>query len=143
MFKLILVLSLFACSEAAVTYQLYTRMNTYNGQPLVYQNLQSVERSNFNGAKKTYMLIHGYKQSGRSRFNRDIKDALLVKDDYNVIVVDWSREKGKSYTSARMAIEPVGRSVAQFVDWLQIGRSRVVGFDLGAHIAGVRQICLL
>lgn len=32
------------------------------------------------------MLIHGYGQNGRSDFNRDLKNAFLDHDDYNVIV---------------------------------------------------------
>lgn len=32
------------------------------------------------------MLIHGYGDNGRSDFNRDLKNALLSHDDYNVIV---------------------------------------------------------
>jgi pancreatic triacylglycerol lipase len=36
-----------------------------------------------------------------------------------------------------MMVEPIGKSVSQFIDWLHPKRLHVVGFDLGAHIAGI------
>jgi hypothetical protein len=39
-------------SSAAITYQLYTRMNKNMGQPLVYKSAKTVTGSNFNAAKK-------------------------------------------------------------------------------------------
>lgn len=32
------------------------------------------------------MIIHGYGQNGKSNFNRDVKDAFLSHDDYNIFV---------------------------------------------------------
>ena len=32
------------------------------------------------------MILHGYNQNGRSDMNKELKDALLAHDDYNVIV---------------------------------------------------------
>ena len=100
------------------------------------------------------MLIHGYGQNGRSDFNRDLKNALLTHDDYNVIVgklncisidrwrtarqisVDWSSATGSSYTTARNNVNAVGISVAQFIDWMKLdeGYLHVIGFDLGGLI---------
>lgn len=36
------------------------------------------------------MIIHGYGQRGKSTFNRDLKNAFLNHDDYNVIVGELS-----------------------------------------------------
>lgn len=38
--------------SAAITYQLYTRMNKKMGQPMTYKNADSINQSNFNSAKK-------------------------------------------------------------------------------------------
>jgi len=48
------LLLLFLCHEAnaMVSYQLYTRQNKINGQPLVYKNAASISASNLNSAKK-------------------------------------------------------------------------------------------
>lgn len=109
------------------------------GQPLVYKNTNTIMQSNFNSAKKNKMIIHGYGQDGRADFNRNLKNALLNHDDYNVVVVDWSTAAGSSYTTARNNINAIGKSVAQFIDWMKLdeGYLHVIGFDLGAHIAGI------
>lgn len=90
MFKFILFILSIASSEALITYQLYTRNNRYKGQPLVFRNAASVITSSYNGERKTKVVIHGYGQSGRSKFSRDMKNAFLSEDDDNVII-------GKSY----------------------------------------------
>jgi hypothetical protein len=36
------------------------------------------------------MIIHGYGQNGRSDFNRDLKDAFISHDDYNIIIGERS-----------------------------------------------------
>ena len=71
--------------------------------------------------------------------NRDLKNAFLDHDDYNVIIVDWSSSAGSSYDTARSNVEPLAKSVAQFIDWMGLdeGRLHVIGYDLGAHIAGI------
>ena len=48
-----IVLIIIEVSFASITYQLYTKNNPKNGQPLVYRNLGSVDKSNYNGSKKT------------------------------------------------------------------------------------------
>lgn len=49
---IILIVFYFAPSNGAITYQLYTRMNPNEGQPLIYMNTESIMKSNFNKAKK-------------------------------------------------------------------------------------------
>ena len=92
------------------------------------------------------MIIHGYGQDGRSNFNRDLKNALLAHDDYNVVVVDWSTAAGSSYDSAAKNAPEIGKSIAEFIDWLKLdeGYIHVIGFDMGAHIAGLEILsCLI
>ncbi|KAG5672354.1 hypothetical protein PVAND_002487 [Polypedilum vanderplanki] len=121
-----------------VIYQLYSRNNRKNGQNLVYKNQSSLSYSSFNSAKKNKMLIHGFGENGRADFNKQIKDGLLKHDDYNVIVVDWSTASNKNYTIAKNNAQSIGKSIAQFIDWAKLdkGYLHIIGFDLGAHIAG-------
>lgn len=112
------------------------------------------------------MIIHGYGQNGRSDFNKDLKNALLSHDDYNVIVgkfvndvmakililrnlnlsVDWSSAAGSSYKTARSNVNAIGKSIAQFIDWAKLdkGYLHVIGFDLGGrvliNVCSVRQM---
>jgi hypothetical protein len=85
------------------------------------------------------MLIHGYGQNGRSKFNKVLKDGVLLTGDYNVIVVDWSTAAGASYEEAVKNIPAIGKSIAQMVEWMKLhdGQLHIIGFDLGAHIAGI------
>lgn len=71
--------------------------------------------------------------------NKDLKNAFLDHDDYNVIIADWSSSAGTSYSTARNNVKQLAKSVAQFIDWMGLdeGRLHVIGYDLGAHIAGI------
>jgi pimeloyl-ACP methyl ester carboxylesterase len=93
----------------------------------------NIDFYNFNSIISLRMLIHGFGQTGQSDFNKQIKDGLLKHEDYNVIVVDWSTASGKSYNDARKKLLAIGKSVAQFIDWMKLdkGYLHVIGFDLG------------
>lgn len=59
-----------------------------------------------------------------------IKHASLIK-----FSVDYSTAVGSSYTSAINNVVPIAKSVAQFIDWLKLGKGylHVIGFDLGGR----------
>lgn len=98
------------------------------------------------------MLIHGFGQTGRSEMNKVLKNSFLEHDDYNVIVVDWSKVGSSTYKAAQQNVVPIAKSVMQFIEWLKLekGFIHIVGkyltfvslliinlaFDLGCHIAG-------
>jgi pancreatic triacylglycerol lipase len=88
------------------------------------------------------IIIHGYLQSGSSNMNRLLKNAYITRGEYNVIVVDWSSVSPLStwyYSGAIERVLPTGIAVSRMIQWLKIDLTRlhIVGFDLGAHIAGV------
>lgn len=66
--------------------------------------------------------------------------AYLDEGDHNVIAVDWSRLcPGPCYPSAVYNAKFTGKCIAQFLQELRlVGASdvHVVGFSLGAHVAG-------
>lgn len=68
--------------------------------------------------------------------------AYLATQDVNVVAVDWSEVADKLYVKARMGVVPVGKFLAQVLDWLvleagvSIDKVHIVGHSLGAHIAG-------
>lgn len=88
------------------------------------------------------MLIHGYGQNGRSEMNRDLKNAFLTHDDYNIIVVDWSSAAGSNYNSAKNNVFEIGKSVSQFIDWMKLdsGHLHIIGFDLGGLLYSCKSI---
>ena len=69
--------------------------------------------------------------------------ALLEASDQNLIFVDWSvGAKTLVYKKARYEVENVGKVIAQQLDFmnekikLNFSSVTVIGFSLGAHIAG-------
>lgn len=85
------------------------------------------------------LIIHGFGQNGRSNINRDIKNSYLSRGDYNIIVTDWSRVSSVYYEYARYRVDTTGIAVSRFIEWMNLNYNvlHVVGFGLGAHIAGI------
>ena len=50
-----------------------------------------------------------------------MKDELLKKDDYNVILVDWAGGSMFPYTQATANTRVVGAEIAALIDTLQVG----------------------
>lgn len=71
--------------------------------------------------------------------NRDLKNAFFLRGDYNVIVMDWSSVSSWLQTGAAQRVIPSGIALSKFVRWLNVDVNLLhfIGYDLGAHIAGV------
>jgi len=72
-----------------------------------------------------------------------MKNALLGREDCNVILVDWSKgAKGPNYLQAAGNTRLVGAQTAELIRFLissssgSRGRFYIVGFSLGAQVAG-------
>ena len=75
-----------------------------------------------------------------------MKNALLGREDCNVILVDWSKgAKGPNYLQAAGNTRLVGAQTAELIRFLissspasvgSIDRFYIVGFSLGAQAAG-------
>ena len=71
-----------------------------------------------------------------------IKDGLLRNVDCNVILVDWYRGSLPPYVEAAGNTRLVGAMIAELIKFLisqtqsSVDLYHVVGFSLGAHIAG-------
>uniref|UniRef100_A0ABD2XJV1 phospholipase A1 n=1 Tax=Trichogramma kaykai TaxID=54128 RepID=A0ABD2XJV1_9HYME len=119
-------------------FYLYTRANRNEPDQLEYgDKLQSMKQTRFNASKPLKVVIHGYKGSGK---NAGV-DAFLDLEDANVIVVNWARGAGSSYGLAVSNTELVGRQLGLILsDAVDMGvppaRMHLVGFSLGAHVAG-------
>lgn len=67
-----------------------------------------------------------------------------AKKDVNLIAVNWeSVSRTPNYVAAAHYVEPIGIHVASLIDFLvskdmvALNDIQVIGFSLGAHIAGV------
>ncbi|KAL3175476.1 hypothetical protein MRX96_048464 [Rhipicephalus microplus] len=102
-----------------------------------------VEDSFFNGSLKTKVIVHGFMDSQEvGKWMNTMKDEFLKHDDYNVIVVDWSRGNGPPYTRATANTRVVGAELALLISTLQNATNaspadfHIIGHSLGAQIAG-------
>lgn len=68
--------------------------------------------------------------------------AYQSTQDVNILAIDWSKYADNLYSIARYAVVPVGKFLAEVVDWLgteagvSVGYIHVIGHSLGAHIGG-------
>ncbi|XP_061386828.1 phospholipase A1-like [Musca vetustissima] len=124
-----------------ITFHLYTRINPTFGN-IISSNVDSIENSNFNGNKPTYIIIHGWTQSYQTNTLRSVALSALRTFDCNVIMVDWPRARSWDYASSVAAVPIAGRQIAKMIDFLKTNfqmslRDLVVtGHSLGAHVAG-------
>ncbi|CAG9126805.1 unnamed protein product [Plutella xylostella] len=123
-------------------YWLYTRRNANRYQTLTNGDERSVRNSNFDASKETVVVAHGWLSNGNTEPNPAVRKAYLNKKDVNVIVVDWRRLAMSDYATAAAGVPAVGQGVGQFINWLhnsfglRYENVHIVGFSLGAHIAG-------
>ncbi|XP_078354760.1 inactive pancreatic lipase-related protein 1-like isoform X1 [Oculina patagonica] len=98
----------------------------------------------FDISRRTIFVIHGYTESKNTWATR-IKDALLEREDCNVILVDWRKGAKTLYGQAAGNTRLVGAQVAELIRFLISSspgspdlaeRFYIVGFSLGAQTAG-------
>ncbi|KAG8131263.1 putative Endothelial lipase-like protein, partial [Naja naja] len=82
---------------------------------------------NFNVSAKTFFVIHGWSEREK---------------EANVVVVNWLSLAQQLYTIAVNNTRVVGKQLAELLDWLenkkdfQLENVHLIGYSLGAHIAG-------
>nr|XP_021194117.2 pancreatic triacylglycerol lipase [Helicoverpa armigera] len=130
--------------ERQNVYHLFTRQNPTVSQPMLIGNEGLLGLNNYNPARRTVVLLHGWLADVTSDFNTVLVPAFLSAEDVNVIVVDWSAGAGTiNYAAAVTNTVPSGESVANFIEWLNsvTGASpamyHIIGHSLGAHQAGI------
>ncbi|KAL1116739.1 hypothetical protein AAG570_005211 [Ranatra chinensis] len=90
----------------------------------------------------TRIVVHGFKGSLKDEGAVSLVDNLLKIEDSNVIVVDWEKgAQGPSYIVSAANTQLIGRQLALLImDAINMGvppeMIHVIGFSLGAHIAG-------
>uniref|UniRef100_A0A8D1AI37 Lipase G, endothelial type n=1 Tax=Sus scrofa TaxID=9823 RepID=A0A8D1AI37_PIG len=106
---------------------------------------QLLEDCGFNATAKTFFIIHGWTMSGMfENWLYKLVSALQTREKgANVVVVDWLPLAHQLYVDAVNNTRKVGHSVARMLDWLQqgkedfsLGNVHLIGYSLGAHVAG-------
>ncbi|CAL1546631.1 unnamed protein product [Lymnaea stagnalis] len=104
--------------------------------------LHQVRDNVFNPAVKTVVIIHGYLENTNTEWIEQMATAILQKGDVNVVVVDWSRGANNLiYYQSAANTRVVGAVLALLLQELvsmgsEPGLVHLIGFSLGAHVAG-------
>lgn len=140
--------------EISTTFLLYpgrrtTRSITLGDSPLVevpFNNITDAydwAKKHFNASRPTKVLVHGFGSSCHYVWVYEMRSALMSVDDFNIVCVDW--ENGATlpnYVKASANARLVGKQLAMLLKGLEekVGLSRknmhLIGFSLGAHVAG-------
>lgn len=115
-----------------------------------HKEVNDVDKSKLREAKfdirrqKTIFVIHGWNEDTGNWATR-MKDALIERGDFNIILVDWSKGASKGYFQSTGNTRLVGAQVAELIRFLissasgshtSLEKFYIIGFSLGAQAAG-------
>ncbi|XP_015759009.1 PREDICTED: inactive pancreatic lipase-related protein 1-like [Acropora digitifera] len=134
-------------AEIGTTFHLFTRQNKQTAQNLDDATEGTLKASNFRNSRRTIFVVHGFLENINNRWVKPMKDALLEKENCNVILVDWSKGASNpfNYLQAAGNTRLVGRQISVLIKFLiSYGNNGpgsadsfyIVGFSLGAQTAG-------
>ena len=76
--------------------------------------------SNFDPAKETKFVCHGFTESGDKQWVVDMAMALLNYGDYNVIRTDWNEGSLALYSVTTANTRVVGAEISLLIDRLKV-----------------------
>ncbi|XP_049846393.1 uncharacterized protein LOC126298898 [Schistocerca gregaria] len=124
-----------------------TRFMLYSGRTVAPRHLNATSlRSDvaeaaaaFNASLPTKVIVHGFGSSCSHVWVYEMRSALMTVEKCNVICVDWENGAAvPNYVRAAANARLVGRQLAQLLRSLgaEPARTHLIGFSLGAHVAG-------
>ncbi|KAK0166179.1 hypothetical protein PV328_004621 [Microctonus aethiopoides] len=135
--------SMLGLVEKTVLFLLYTQSNTEKPYFLKFGDVDNLNKSPFDPASETKIIIHGYGDTAfLDPYLHCLKMNYLKKKNYNIIMVDWTLlNKNEAYLvmeMARLVGEFIGKMVKFLHDeggqsWLNV---HIIGHSLGGHVAG-------
>ena len=117
-------------------FYLFTKENIQDPSKI---NPRTIHISEFDFAKKTVLLVHGFGDNGVDSILLKIKDELLINNDVNLISVDWKDGAAPpNYPKAASNTRLTARGIADFLKSSGIDQTQVhcIGHSLGAHVCG-------
>ncbi|XP_071644563.1 pancreatic triacylglycerol lipase-like isoform X2 [Temnothorax longispinosus] len=125
-----------------VLFYLYNKDNVNDPKQLYVNDEAALKNSNFDPAKPTRFITHGWTNSRKSAACTLVRDAYLGHKDYNVIVIDWRSISRRPYVWASKRVPLIGQFVATMINFLvkhgmDLSHTVLVGHSLGAHIVGI------
>lgn len=142
------VFAVFICSvltlvsaDTSIRFLLYTNSHR-TAHLLDADDPQSLIRSSFDPGHPTRIIIFGYSNTMDHDVVPLIRDAYLRRGDFNVIAVDWTKLANDLYSVVVSHMPIVARETTKMIGalmslkGLSLETLTLVGFSLGAHIAG-------
>jgi len=109
---------------------------------LKYEEEFSIKRSHFSAQRKTKIIVHGFTDFGGDLWLVNMMKAFLIKDDFNVIRVDWQKGARPPYMQATANTRLIGAEIARLVNNICLWTGartqdfHILGHSLGSHISG-------
>ncbi|XP_053547730.1 pancreatic lipase-related protein 2-like [Bombina bombina] len=123
---------------------LYTRENLNNEEEINPKQSESIKKLSFQITRKTCFIIHGLAYRATDTLLEDICKEILRADDVNCIAVNWNKGSGDvfNYVQAANNVRVVGAQLAHLIKVFEqedkdfASKVHLIGFSLGAHVAG-------
>lgn len=121
-----------------ITHEVFTRSNRFNGQSVTRTNIPNV----WSGNKETVFLIHGWNNNKDTAWLHDAKNAILDRDDKNVIIVGWGVGANRAnYLLSASNTRVVGAETRDIKEVLRNAHGSDIqtycaGHSLGGHTCG-------
>ncbi|KAG5335487.1 LIPR2 protein, partial [Acromyrmex charruanus] len=123
-------------------YILYTREQTGKPYELKIDGNSTIRKSPLNKKNNLYFIIHGFLDNGDKTWVLRVMKELLLREDCNVVIVNWLAGAGPPYTQAVANTRLVGamtaRMAALLIEITELLPSKMhcIGHSLGAHTCG-------
>ncbi|XP_046695539.1 phospholipase A1 member A isoform X2 [Silurus meridionalis] len=127
-----------------VQYLLLTRKNADCASLFTQHCLSHTQKhtSHFNSTLPTKVIIHGYSALGRKpSWVSGLAQALLEKEDANILVVDWLCGASYAYNQVVDNYKEVAVQISVLINQLKtsginLESFHLIGISVGAHVAG-------
>ncbi|CAN0554321.1 unnamed protein product [Rangifer tarandus platyrhynchus] len=100
---------------------LCTNKNPNNFQILHSSDPSTIEASNFQTDKKTWFIIHGFRDKGDESWLVAMCKNMFEVEEVNCVCVDWKKGSQTTYTQAANNVRVVGAQMAQMLAMLNPG----------------------
>uniref|UniRef100_A0A2P2HZE4 Phospholipase A1 member A-like n=1 Tax=Hirondellea gigas TaxID=1518452 RepID=A0A2P2HZE4_9CRUS len=132
-------------SPEDVVFELFTRTSSFVYERLRSTDFNGLKNSSFDSTKDTVVLIHGFlEDADLAPWMQTLKRFFLEKKEQNVIIVQWAQLADVSnYYAAARDVSFVGVELGKLLSALKRAaglsekRTHLIGFSLGAHVAGI------